>query len=202
MRISSDMQTGGAVIFPAFQAERIYMREFRQGDGYKAVPERWRDTVAMMLAGVETDLPGYLMVDQKRLVPGEIHRRGGVHVDGNWMASAGSHRNPTPPGHNHPPDEPSGPRHFHGFEYAPEAIVLASNVEGCRVFLGEFDGCPTSGGDCSHFDLSGAQQILMQRNRVYRCTATTIHESVPHWAHAERTVVRINIPGYVAKATP
>ena len=200
MAIVSRIKALGGVPFPAFAGERIYMQPFRD---LREVPARWQDTVEAMLAPIKTDKTIYLMVDQKAIFTGEYHRRPGAHVDGNWIEAAGMHRNPDPyPSHRHPDPSP-GPRHIHAGThyrhthggYAPELLILASNIAACRAYLGEFDGEPDAGGSCDHFDLSGAEQITLEPYRAYCGTATTIHETIPVAHPCHRTVVRLNIPG-------
>lgn len=82
--LQSVMQKVGPVDFPAFTAERIYMREFRLETGLPEDLKRWQPTVDQMLVGVDTDGPIYLMVDQKFVAATTTHRRPGLHVDGYW----------------------------------------------------------------------------------------------------------------------
>lgn len=96
--MQSVMQKVGPVDFPAFMAERIYMREFRLETGLPEDLKRWQPTVDQMLVGVDTDGPIYLMVDQKFIVAAETHRRPGLHVDGYWI-----------PGNNAWNDDPPTP---------------------------------------------------------------------------------------------
>src|SRR5206468_2322799 len=111
----------GPVSFPAFRGERHYMIPFNQRDALPPHLRHWQPTVDAMLVGVRTDGPVYLMVDQSRVGAGVSHRRPGLHVDGNWIAEIGQHGGPGP-----------GHRHTNGV-YAPEAVILASDVEGCRA---------------------------------------------------------------------
>ena len=82
--LQSVMQKVGPVDFPAYTAERIYMREFRLETGLPEDLKRWQQTVDQMLVGVDTDGPIYLMVDQKFVSATTTHRRPGLHVDGYW----------------------------------------------------------------------------------------------------------------------
>jgi hypothetical protein len=82
--LQSVVQKVGPVDFPAFAAERIYMREFRLETGLPEDLKHWQQTVDQMLVGVDTDSPIYLMVDQKFISASETHRRPGLHIDGYW----------------------------------------------------------------------------------------------------------------------
>lgn len=94
MKIVSAMQQRGAVPFPAFTAERVYMREFRKAEGLPADLKRWQPTVDAMLDDIDTDQPIYLMVDQRQVKAGTASRRPGVHIDGWWVAGQRAHRMP------------------------------------------------------------------------------------------------------------
>lgn len=78
-----------------------------------------------------------------------------------------------------------------------EAIVLASNVAACRALVGEYDGKIGSGGDVTHLDLSHMREVMFEANRAYAGNVTFVHESLPVQFDCERTVVRLNVPGYV-----
>lgn len=249
MKYQSKVQARGAVTFPEFTGERIYMLPFYQRDGLPTEHRRWQETVDAMLAGIETDLPVYLMVDQGVVLPGNAHRRPGVHVDGYWNPEIRSHgfgggHGYTPPARHvsyptHgpsepvrtprqapktapakrtqglPEDHPFGPggrprtdpfRHPHrkidlsGWQHAtfdsPEGIILASNIAACRAMVGTFVGPIAEGGDCSALDLSGLDEIRMDANRVYAGNVTCLHESLPVETECQRTLVRLNVPGW------
>lgn len=89
--MQSQMQKVGPVDFPAFAAERIYMREFRLETGLPEDIKHWQQTVDQMLVGVDTDGPIYLMVDQKEIAAQETHRRPGLHIDGYWIPGMYAH---------------------------------------------------------------------------------------------------------------
>lgn len=217
--LKSIVSERSAVAFPAFMAERVYMREFYKADGLPSDLTRWQDTVDAMLDGVDTDGPIYLMVDQKYALAGDLHRRGGVHIDGYWSAGKHGHRalaatipligshNPEPPpneGHKPKPRKPFGPLHisgettwanFTGEDH--EAIILASNIEACAAYVGEYEGLIQEGGDCSQIDVSNMERIVMQPNKVYCGNVGMLHESLPLKRNSYRTLVRLNVPGHI-----
>jgi hypothetical protein len=171
----------GPVTFPAFRGERHYMIPFKQRDGLPPHLRHWQPTVDAMLAGVRTEGPIYLMVDQSRVEAGQTQRRPGLHVDGNWIAATASHG-----GHRHA-------------NYAPETVILASDVEGCRAYVGEFDVMPSDGGDCSHFTPDAAP-VTLRPHVAYAGNASMLHESIPLRHGARRTLVRLNVPGVLPNA--
>lgn len=212
----SIVQQRGQVSFPAFMAERIYMHEFRKEIGLPASIAHWQATVDSMLEGVDTDGPIYLMVDQKVLRAGDLHRRPGVHVDGYWhpaiQAHGGGHKLtahgsvPPPPGHQPEPRRhgaisakgrwgvPSDWSHADFSE--PEAIILASNVQACRAYSGEYHGKPGDGGDFSHLDTHGLIRTDLSPGVVYAGNVCMLHETLPVMQDCARTLVRLNVPGW------
>lgn len=169
----------GLVMFPEWTGERIYMRAFRGPLPFDLA--RWQPTVDMMMDGVETNAECFLMVDQTRVVAGASQRRPGVHCDGYWIAGQWRHGG----GHRHLPDR-------------AESILLASDVSGCAAYVGEYDEEPGEGGDCDHVPLWGFEQVRLEPNRVYASSALSLHESVAVARDCERTLVRINVPGWSA----
>lgn len=175
--IVSAMSIGRQVSFPSFAAERVYMLPFLQRDGLPTGLRRWQRTIDAMLDGLKVPGQIYLMIDQAKVDAGTTHRRSGRHVDGNWLATSEFHGHIT-----------------EGGEYAPETIILASNVQACRAYLGACQGRPSSDGDCCHIDVSGTKAITLRANQVYLGNATLVHESLPVPCDCKRTLVRLNIP--------
>lgn len=203
-RLLSQLETAGTVIFPSFQNEKVYMREFRKGQ-LPSDLSRWQPTVDMMLDGLDFDGPAYLMVDQGEVSAGETHRRGGWHVDGYWnpgiKAHGGGHL-PTYPAHSPFRRHRSSPFHSSGADSwahaefkEPEMLLLASDVVGCRAAVGEFEVDMKNGGDCSGVDVSNMQIKTLQPGIGYRGNVSLLHESIPLIKNSQRTVVRINVPG-------
>lgn len=197
----------GAVPFPMWTGERVYMRPFTKAAGLPPHLSRWQPTVDAMLKGVETYLPIYLMIDQGEIMAGSTHRRAGVHIDGYWHAEVLAHGQAPyqPPGHG---DGPSRPPHHAGSWKDqdrrwktcdlthPEGLILASDVAGCRAFVGRWVGEVGEGGDCSAVDLSGLRALPMKASVAYAGNVGMLHESLPLARDAQRTVVRLNIPGW------
>lgn len=176
--MNSNMRAIGTIPFPEMRGERIYMREVFKHQPLPDDIARWQPTFDALTADLEFDGPAYLMVDQAFVFAGDIHRRPGVHTDGNWIASARRH---------------GGHRHTHG--YSTETLILASDVQGCRAYLGDFDGVPGEGGDCSHIDLSGLKIVDMEARIGYVGQVSLLHESRPLPLSTFRNLVRLNIPG-------
>lgn len=199
--MQSIVQTIGAVNFPAFLAERVYMREFTKAKGLPNDLKRWQPTVDQMLDGVDTDGPIFIMIDQKIVEPNTTHRRPGMHLDGYWNAAKQRHSG----GHItdlHAAQEMSmwdrpwnAPRPGE-ISLRPEALILASDVVACRALLGEWEGEIGEGGDVSHLDLSHMDEFIMQANIAYAGNVTMLHESIPVPVQTKRSLVRLSVPGF------
>lgn len=200
--MESIIQKRSQVTFPQHTGERVYMREFFKRNGLPVDLERWQPTVDAMLDGVDTDGPIYLMIDQGFVRARNLHRRPGIHIDGYWVPSIQSHRGG---GHRGGHISASGEWDNDGPKWItdssatywpPEALILASDVRACRAFAGEWDGVPNEGGDCTHIDTSGMQEIILDAGFTYAGNVTMLHESLPVPVDCLRTLVRLNVPGW------
>jgi hypothetical protein len=182
----STVERRNRVVFPEFTGERIYMREFRQIDGLPRGLERWQETVDQMLQGLRTEKSIFIMVDQSKVIEGQPQRRPGVHIDGVWVA-----------GHWDNGGWKTGQHDTGGHRFIPEdnqLILLASDVQGCAAYVGEYDGTPGEGGDFQHLDLSQLQKTELEPMYCYGGNAMTmLHESLPMRKTVDRTLVRLNV---------
>lgn len=197
----SSVWMGGAVHFPEWTGERIYMVPFKYSKGLPPELSRWNDTVYEMLDGIRTNKDIYLMVDQAPVITGKTHRRSGPHIDGYWLPMLNAHGHVSPmyahgnpsPGHNNPgPDNHRSPGRHMGIDKA-ELILMASNITGAKAHIGEYEGAFSEGGACE-FDLSGMKTIDMLSDVSWIGDVYTIHESIPHEVDGLRTLVRLNVP--------
>lgn len=187
MRYSS-VVVGNPVPFPLFMYERIYMREFLDGQ----LPDdlkRWQPTVDAMMNGRTGK--AFLMVDQAVVHQGMVHRRPGLHVDGVWNPAVFAH------GHGGHLSAPAGRhgQHRHGHvNFGSQTLLLASDNIGCTAYEGWWDGDAGPGGDCSHIDVGNMAQVVMAPGACYMGDALSmVHESLPQMKWGPRTVVRINV---------
>lgn len=184
----------GDVKFPTFQGERVYMQKFFKKTGLPAYLKRWQDTVDAMLEGVDTDNPIFIMIDQKKVMPHQAHRRPGAHIDGYWRESLNSHR--CTGGHIMQVSGWDGGRGGWSTDKAltePEAIILASNYSSCVGYVGEWESVVGEGGDLSHLPLDNMDKIELLPNKTYVGNVGFIHESIPVKEAVERTLVRLNV---------
>lgn len=199
----SILEQRGAVDFPGFDGEKIYMREFNNVDG---LPRKWRDTVSQMLDGIDVVGPKYLMVDESFVAAGEFHRRPGVHIDGYWNPGLQCHQRghtfvprhkPTSPRHRSTPSHVSGSQRWEDADFREhEGLILASNAFGAKGYVGEFDGRIQDGGDCRSIDVTNLESVDLNPNTVFAGNVTFLHESVPVLEDCYRQLVRINVPGW------
>lgn len=210
---TSYVEARAAVTFPAFAAERHYMIPFHQKTGLPSELKHWQKTVDAMLDNIQTDSEIYLMIDQKVVYAGEAHRRPGIHVDGYWNPSKLRHvhsANPMLFGvHTGEPSEDSEDTHRIRLEdgtfvddwsnatlSAPEAIILATDVTSAIAYKGKWSGIVGHMGDCSHLDVSHMKPIILSAGTVFAGNAAMLHESAPVPFTCQRTVVRLNVPGW------
>lgn len=191
MNLQSIVQQRGNVQFPAFLAERVYMREFRKGS-LPADLGRWQPTIDAMLDGIDIDGPIYLMIDQSVVQAGAAQRRPGVHIDGYWIPGLQAHGG----GGSHAGRWDSSPTWKHCSFDQPEALILASSITASRAFSGEYSGQPGDGGDFSHLDLTGLEERTLLAGRIYAGNVTMLHESLPVVTNCQRTLVRLSVPGW------
>lgn len=193
--MKSIIQKRGKVEFPEWTGERIYMRRFTKSNGLPSELSRWQKTVNAMLEGIETQQAIYLMVDQGLASPEKSHRRPGVHIDGYWVEEIGghdgSHKSVAVGSWEHPSKDWK-----HCDFSTPEGLILASDIEACRAFEGNFLGKVGKGGDCSGIELSSLKEIPMVGGSIYAGNVTMLHESIPVIRESKRTLVRLSIPGW------
>lgn len=73
-------------------------------------------------------------------------------------------------------------------------VIVASTVEGCRAWEGEFDAEPQNDGDLSHiWDQLGEGQIL-KPNWAYLLSPDCIHESMIFEKPTQRQFIRMALP--------
>lgn len=153
----------------------------------------FKEVVVQMLKGLP-NLTGtaFFTIHGKNLKKGETLRRGGAHVDGNyephnmtfgnsggWKVGQGG--------------APLGTE-LHSRQYVKETggIILASNFPACLGWVGDFEGFPHSGGDCTHLELN--TPFMLEKSKVYYGNNHFIHESLPMSEDVYRVFARITLP--------
>lgn len=158
----------------------------------EGLADEFKRLAIKMLDGVKHNGgTAFFTIHGKRLRKGETLRRGGPHVDGNYephlMTFGGG-------GWKVGQDGPAINTELHSRQYNNErgGIILASNYEACMGWIGEYEGLPKTGGDCSHIKLD--EPFLLQRNKIYYGNNHFIHESLEVKDDVHRVFARITMP--------
>lgn len=212
----SCVEIGSKVTFPEWLGERHYMLPFTLHTGLPREVERYQSTIDQMMAevAVDRDQECYFMVDEKIVEPGVTHRRAGLHVEGYWHPklhchSGGGHC-PAPPAHGPTPTRSPTPRPIpdpkekdtpktYWTRAFSEGVILASNYTSARALIGHYERdfvADWRKGDCSDLDTAGLQEITLQGGIAYHMDVFTLHESLPVRERIQRTLIRLNVPGW------
>lgn len=139
---------------------------------------------------------GYLTLDGRTVQEGTTQRRGGAHIDGNYIpedrsggwSSAGQGGWKVGEGGR----ELSSENHKLSYESKTGGMLIASTYPACKGWNGEFDGNPGIGGDCTHIELN--EGFMLKPNHLYYGNSQFVHESLPLDKTVHRTIVRITLP--------
>jgi hypothetical protein len=167
--IHSEMQDAGEVRFPAFSGLRVMMLPVALDDP-RTFPEAYRGLVSELVerSPVRRGV-GYLTVDEALVRGGESHRRPGIHVDSTGAWSGGP-------------------------AYAGNGMLVVASDVGGVAWPGDHAGDVGPDGDCDHLRAALPPSVPMRAGRVYRCSATMLHEGVPLQRDALRQFVRLSLP--------
>ncbi len=136
----------------------------------------------------------FLTLHGRKLRAGQTLRRGGPHTDGNYERQTHDWTNGGGGGWKVGENGPAVTSPEHARLYCSETggIVLASNYESCKGWVGEFDGLPGVGGDCSKIKLN--ESFTLQRHVVYYGNNHFVHESLPVREDVHRVFARVTLP--------
>lgn len=156
---------------------------------------QFKEIAASLLSGIShSGGQAYLTIHGKVLKKGQTLRRGGPHTDGSydkrildWGVGGGGGWKV---GENGP--AVTTPEHGRLYNAETGGIILCSNYESCLGWIGEFDGLPGVGGDCSKIELN--KPFMLRRNTVYYGNNHFIHESLPVNDDVHRVFARITMP--------
>lgn len=156
--------------------------------------KRWEKPMEEIL-GLIPPMTGkaYLTIDQRELNPGELHREGGRHIDGNYYMNAWEKPSWGPPA---PSESPRWGTRYPSWLTNRDrtgGIVLISDYETCKYWTGIYKGRPAEKGDCEHIDVSGMTERMMKENMLYLGNHV-IHETLPVKEKVKRTLLRITLP--------
>lgn len=178
-----------------FEREYLYMHPI-QLESFKSLPGKM-DKFNSIIKSMIDFLPyqkgkSYVTIDRKKLNKGETHRRGGVHIDGNYCFGwGGSGWSCGTQGKYLPSDK-------HLLQYGSKlgGMIIVSDEEACKIWEGEIEGLPGQGGDCNHLtdQLNYLPTKILNKNTCYWLNSMGVHESLPLNNSCERTLIRLTLP--------
>lgn len=188
--LSKAIALGEVTTLPSFNSERHYMVKLHNRNVPRHL-EKWQPTIDSMLAKVVGEGDIFVTIDQRLVPAGDTHRVGGVHVDGYWMEGLSCN------GAGGRWKQPSHPRHL-PWAGEEESLFLLSDVSGCVVYEGEWEGTPNEKGGCEHIDLSSLEKKILLPNVIYAGdTGSMLHEGTKFEIDTYRTLVRLNVKGWL-----
>lgn len=163
------------------------------------VPGALTKLVANMIAGLPVKKGiAYLTMDGKMVPKGTSQRRGGVHIDGNYLPSGwGGDGNGTGGSGGWKVGEGgriiSSEEHKLSYQSSTGGMLIASTYPACKGWVGRFEGEAYVGGDCTRIKDLG-EGFILKRNVVYYGNSQFLHESLPVDINIHRVMARITLP--------
>lgn len=161
------------------------------------IPEMFKALVIKMIEALPSKKGiAYLTMDGKLVEEGKTQRRGGVHIDGNFIQDVsewgGGHG-----GNGWKVGEGgrilSSEHHKLSYENKTGGMLIASTYPACKGWNGMFEGTPYVGGDCTR--IKGLDEgFVLKPNTVYYGNSQFLHESLPIAKTTHRIVARITLP--------
>lgn len=199
MQLHSKARAVGQITFPEFTGVHVYMARNLAGHPLQGVPESYEDLINRMLAdaGIPEHTGFYVTIDEQHLKKDSKLRRGGVHIDGNYLfpqsasswGSSGGWLNGVP-GRMLTAEQQD-------LQYHSEmgGVVMASTFVACEAFIGTVNGVAGQGGDCEHLrdQLNQLDRFWLQENVVYLGNSTFIHEGHIVSQDTPRQLVRLTL---------
>lgn len=166
-------------------------------ENLKGVPRKFRKLVATMTAQLPVKKGiAYLTIDGKKVEKGKTQRRGGAHVDGNYIPeinewSNGGGQNGWKVGEGG--RILSSEHHKMSYESKTGGMLIASSYPACKGWNGRYKGRPYVGGDCTRIANLG-EGFVLKPHTLYYGNSQFIHESLPIDKTTHRTLIRITLP--------
>ena len=193
-QLHSKARAVGQVTFPEFTGAQVYMARNLVGHPLQGVPEQYHSVIDKMLqdAGIPAHTGFYVTIDEQFLKKSNKLRRGGVHIDGNYLfgwGSSGGWLNGTP---GRLLTEEQQRLQYHS---DLGGVVMASTFMACEAFVGTVDGAAGRGGDCEHLrdQFSKMENFWLEENITYLGNSTFIHEGHVVSQDTNRQLVRLTL---------
>ncbi len=142
------------------------------------VPTYFKYTINKMLSNLPIKKgTAFLTIDGKHIKKNDSHRRGGVHIDGNYCKVNNSWQ----------------PPRWNDYQSSNGGMIIVSDYAACRGWNGTFKGKIKYKGDCSDVDIN-TESFMLESNIVYYANSQFIHESLPISKNIHRNLIRITLP--------
>ena len=174
--LNSNFKSLGKIKLPEFTGKRKYMHTFNVTDPImaKGFEEYLQPVIDLCAAANLKSGEAHMTVDEKLIKSNMSQRRPGPHVDGCYKPEIGSW------GHG---------SWCHSVNRM--TIILASDIEGCRAWKGNFHGEPSTSGDLSHIQDQLDTGEVLRANTGYLLSPDCIHESLIFNKPVKRIFLRI-----------
>lgn len=161
-----------------------------------SVPDQFKDLISKMISHLPIKQGiAYLTIDGKKVEKGKTQRRGGIHIDGNfipdvsdWGRGGGNGWKVGEGGRSL-----SSKHHKLSYESNTGGMLITSTYPACKGWNGKFSGKPSIGGDCTHLKGIG-KGFILKEDTVYYGNSQFLHESLPIDKTTHRVLVRITLP--------
>lgn len=186
----------GEIEIPEFDGE-LKMIPFDM-ETFEGIPNEFKGVIETMLKELDNKKGiAYLTIDGRIVEEGNTQRRGGAHIDGNYLPTGLFWNGGSGGGNGWKVGEGgavlTSEQHKLSYESETGGMLIASSYPSCRGWEGEFDGSPNIGGDCTHIEGLG-EGFMLDANTIYYGNSQFIHESLPIDKTVHRTIVRITLP--------
>ena len=163
------------------------------------IPNQFKELVSKMIEALPVKKGiAYFTIDGKFVEKGKTQRRGGVHIDGNFLPSLKWGDGGGNGGGNGWKVGEGGRilssiEHKLSYESKTGGMLIASSYPACKGWNGKFEGKAYVGGDCTRLQGLG-EGFVLKPNTVYYGNSQFLHESLPIDKDVHRVLARITLP--------
>ena len=161
------------------------------------IPAAFKELVSKMIEALPIKKgTAFLTLDGKLVQKGDSQRRGGVHIDGNYLPSGWGGEGSGGQGGWKVGEGGrilSSKEHKLSYESPTGGMLIASTYPACKGWNGEFEGTAYVGGDCTRIQNLG-EGFTLKPNVVYYGNSQFLHESLPVDKDIHRVMARITLP--------
>jgi len=177
---TSEFRKLAEIRLPEFTGTRVMMMPVVLGD-MESIPaslKHYKECIkSLFLLQKHKDEIGYITIDEKFVVAGTSHRRGGKHVDGVYQGTCGGWGGG------------GGGWGSHG-----NGMLTVSSHAACQAWRGFFRGWPGVEGECDHLSEQCVLGEVLEPKTVYWVDGMCVHESMPIDKDINRQFIRLSLP--------